>query len=260
MGLDVGWATHRPTSAVCRLDWTATTVGWTIARFRALEAERLATIGSVAGGMRLQAVAVDGPLRAGFDVIGRYRVAERMLTRRLQPLIGKPGQSSAPVGKLLNAAANLCVHAILATCDVAISVHKPAIDAQAFVEAFPGAFLGLMLEEPATLGARRADRSDIFFQQNAASGVFDRLLTYLLPGRLASQAWAEVTDHDDRAALVCALTALCVACGDFTAVGDADGWIMLPPWLFIRPWAHAMLEANASEENPGCLYTTRSRP
>jgi hypothetical protein len=50
----------------------------------------------------LTAAAFDGPLRSGLDLIGRYRVAERMLTRRLQPHIGKPGQSSAPVGKLLN--------------------------------------------------------------------------------------------------------------------------------------------------------------
>jgi hypothetical protein len=46
-----------------------------------------------------------------------------------------------------------------------------------------------------------------------------------------------VTNHDDRAALICALTALCVAAGDFTAVGDADGWIVPPPRRFVQDWA-----------------------
>jgi hypothetical protein len=39
-----------------------------------------------------------------------------------------------------------------------------------------------------------------------------------------------VTDHDERAALVCALSALGVAVGRFVAVGaQEDGWVMLPP-------------------------------
>lgn len=42
------------------------------------------------------AAAFDGPLRQGFDIIGRYRTAERMLTRRLRPLIGKPGSPARP--------------------------------------------------------------------------------------------------------------------------------------------------------------------
>jgi hypothetical protein len=46
-----------------------------------------------------------------------------------------------------------------------------------------------------------------------------------------------VVNHDDRAALVCAATALCVASGDYTAVGGQDGWIILPPLVFIKPWA-----------------------
>jgi predicted RNase H-like nuclease len=67
-----------------------------------------------------------------------------------------------------------------------------------------------------------------------------------------------LTNHDDRAALICALTALSVAADDFTAVGDADGWIVLPPRPFVRSWARADLEANA-REMPGlaCYYQGR---
>ena len=47
--------------------------------------------------------------------------------------------------------------------------------------------------------------------------------------------------------LVCALTALCVAVDEYTAVGDEDGWIVLPPVSFVRDWAMEALKANAAE-------------
>lgn len=65
---------------------------------------------------------------------------------------------------------------------------------------------------------------------------------------------AAVTNHDDRAALVCALSALAVVAGDFVAVGDDDGWIILPPRAFIQPAQWALLAANASEQGPGALF------
>jgi hypothetical protein len=260
LGVDVGFSAVRRSSAVCRLDWDEERITWIIRRFRALPAEQEETIKAVAGHRRLEAAAFDGPLRAGFDLIGRYRVADRMLTRRLQPKIGKPGQTSAPVGKKLNAAANDCVKITLNTCRLAPSAHAVKIDAKAVVEAFPSTFLGVMLRDPTSVVARRGDRSDVFFRHLAASGALPRLITYLLPGRSLALSLDDVTNHDDRAALVCALTALSVTAGNFTAVGDADGWIVLPPRLFIRSWARADLEANAREEKqPGRYYQAAPR-
>jgi len=141
LGVDVGFSPTRRSSAVCRLDWDPWRITWNIRSFRALPAEQETTIAAVAGTGRLQAAAFDGPLRAGFDIIGRYRVAERMLTRRLGARIGKPGQASAPVGKALNAAANDCAHIVLRGCDLAPAVHAVRIDAKAVAEAFPSAFL-----------------------------------------------------------------------------------------------------------------------
>ena len=213
LGIDVGYSPVNRSSAVCRLDWGAQHIHWIIQRFRALPAEQEQAIAAVAGNVPLQAAAFDGPLRAGLAVIDRYRVAERMLTRRLQPRIGKPGQASAPVGRSLNQAANDCARIVLARGTTAPASHL------------------------------------------TADGTLQALLAHLLPGRPAA-AFDQVTDHDDRAALVCAPTALCVATGDFTAVGDADGWIILPPPSFVRPWAWPALQANAAEEAPGCLYRT----
>lgn len=253
VGIDVGCSPTRRSSAVCRLDWSESAVSWDIARFRAVEPERERVIAQLAGGRQIVAAAFDGPIRQGFDIIGRYRTAERMLTRRLRPLIGKPGQSSAPVGKLLNEHANECVRHLVACCNVQDARHGVAIDQRALAEAFPSSFQGLMIDDPTHLAARRGDRSDTFFQHLAATGGFHALLECLLPGRKFAFDPKTVTNHDDRAALVCALTALCVAAGQFVAVGDDDGWIILPPRSFIRSPQWQLLAANADEEPAGAL-------
>jgi hypothetical protein len=115
------------------------------------------------------------------------------------------------------------------------------------------AFLGLLIDDPASLNTRRGDRSDTFYQHLAASGGIERLLRHMLPGRALREPLSTVTNHDDRAALVCALTALCVAARDYTAVGDEDGWIVLPPASLQPAWARALLQQNANEERAGSL-------
>ena len=256
LGVDVGFSPNRRSSAVCKLRWNAERIAWSIQRFRALAQEREDTIMRVAGDEPLAAAAFDGPLRRGFDVIGMYRAAERMLTRRLGTLIGKPGQASAPVGKSLNAAANDCAHVVMTRCKLMSARHAISIDAFAAVEAFPSSFLGVMLERSRLPAAKRNERSDIYFRSLEEAGVLQSLLAYLLPGRLVEQSMKAVTNHDDRAALVCALTALAVAVGDYTAVGDGDGWIILPPRAFVKNWAWGELEANAQDEKSASLYRT----
>ncbi|MDX3806358.1 MAG: hypothetical protein QHC89_08120 [Bosea sp. (in: a-proteobacteria)] len=211
-------------------------------------------IAQVAGGRQIITAAFDGPIRRSFDIIGRYRTAERMLTRRLRPLIGKPGQSSAPIGKLLNAHANDCVRHLVASCDVQDAQHAVAIDQKSLAEAFPSSFLGLMIDDPTHLAARRGDRSDTFFQHLAATGGFHALMERLLPGRKPALDPNAIINHDDRAAFVSALTALCVAAGQFVAVGDEDGWIVLPPREFIRLPQWDLLALNAKDEPPGSLH------
>jgi hypothetical protein len=248
LGIDVGCSPVRRSSAVCRIAWDAHEVTWRVARSCAVEFERTATIVAVANGLPLACAAFDGPLRRGLDAIGRYRTAERMLTRRLARRIGKPGASSAPVGRLLNAHANACASTVLRHCDVALATHAKQIDDKAVVEAFPSSFLGVMIDDPSTLAARRHDRSDRFFLHWCERGTFDRLVGHLLPCRSLVRHPSALTNHDERAAFVCAVTALCVAADDYTAVGDHDGWIILPPYVLLQPWASEDLEANATAE------------
>jgi len=206
----------------------------------------------MAAGQSIACAAFDGPLRSDLNEIGVYRIAELMLTRQLRPFIGKPGQSSSPVGKLLNHHANECAKAVLALDVVAEARHPQRLVARAIVEAFPSSFLGLLIEDPASLNARRGDRSDTFYSHLASSGGLDRLAGHLLPGRAPAEPFVKVSNHDDRAALICALTALSIAANDYTAVGDANGWIVLPPRDLIASWAWPLLIANA--QHPCHLY------
>lgn len=253
LGVDVGYSPKRKSSAVCRLSWTGGAIAWSISRFRYIDSEWRDALSAAVAGTRILCAAFDGPLRRGLDEIGRYRLAEQMLTRELGRKIGKPGQSSTPVGRRLNRAANCYAHFVAGWAAIAPARHEHAIDEAAIAEAFPSTFLGVMLPRPAGVAATRGSRSDAFFQCLAETGGLQAVADFLLPGHRTSAAWEAVTNHDDRAALVCALTALCVAAGEYVAVGDRDGWIVLPPRRFIQAWAWDDLAANA---NGGpCLVT-----
>jgi len=248
LGVDVGFSESRRSSAVCRLDWNATEISLCIDRFRAREPERPKILSAVAD-RPLMVAAFDGPLRSDLEIIGKYRLAEQHLTRGLGPFIGKPGQASAPVGKSLNAAANTCAKIILELGLVDASVHDHAIHPRAIVEAFPSSFLGVLIDDPKSLSTRRGDRSDNFFVHLAEMGRLNSLIEHLLPGRRLERSLSTITNHDDRAAVVCALTALAVAAGDYVVVGDNDdGWIVLPPRSLIRGWAWELLEQNAQQQ------------
>jgi hypothetical protein len=244
LGVDIGFSESRRSSAVCRLDWNSTTIVLSIERFRALAPERSDVLRRITC-RPLLTCALDGPIRSDLEIIGSYRVAERLLTRKLQPFIGKPGQASAPVGKALNHHTNLCAKIILETGLVRNSAHDHPIHKSAIVEAFPSSFLGLLIENPKSLGVQRGNRSDRFYLDLVRSGGFSKLAEHLLPGRRFVTDMASIGNHDDRAAVVCALTALCVAVGEYTAVGDGDGWIILPPRDLIAAWAWPLLCENA---------------
>ena len=253
LGIDVGWSTSRRSSAVCRLSWDRDETKWEIRRFRAIDEERRSAILNVADGHALSAVAIDGPLAPGFELVGRYRSAERLLSRgEIQRRIGKPGQSSSSNGKKLNEQANLAARIMANTeaCRIEEAAHSVRINRLAIVEAFPTAFLGVMIERPEETADRPRAKSDRYYGHLTKEQHLDRLLESLLPGRRLARNLSTITNHDDRAAMVCALTALCVAVGDFAAVGDStDGWIVLPPKRKFAAWAWKAVSRNAERDN-----------
>ncbi|EKV26278.1 hypothetical protein C882_2856 [Caenispirillum salinarum AK4] len=246
LGIDVGWAPNRKSSAVCRLEWTQDAVSWRIVPVGVDLAERRAVVVDMIG-PGADVCAIDGPIHGSLEIMDRYRLPERLLTRGFQR-IGKPGQSSSPQGRRLNQEATVFAALVLDTGCLGPASFAGAIHDRALVEAFPTSFLGTMLEKDGV--PEHGQRSDVYYAHllgTAPAPPQDRLaalLEDLLPGRACLQRPAEVRDHDERAALVCALTALSVARGRYVAVGDAaDGFITLG--AHTRPWAVAQLRRNA---------------
>jgi hypothetical protein len=242
LGIDVGWSLKQRSSAICRLDWTEGEVTWEVRHFTAEPAIRQEAVATIAGSRHLLAAALDGPLRGDLTIIDRYRAAERALTQKhISSRISQPGSSRSPVGRLLNHHTNEFARLLLDCGDIADATHRHAIHPKTIVEGFPTSFLGLMLDNPEK--GLRQHRSDRYFEAALQSGVLDRILVESLPGRTPRQDPSPLTHHDDRAAFVCALTALLVAADDYTAVGDGDGWIILPPPRFIAAWAQPVVRS-----------------
>lgn len=242
-GIDVGWSQKRASSAVACLSWDETCATISVERFRATDVERSSAL-SVFDRCPALAVAIDGPLCTGFLPGIEYRFAERMLTLGFQPLIGKPGQLSSPNGRKLNEQANLCAKLLVSAGSVGRSIHHEKIHNSCVVEAFPTSFLGLMLPDPRGLKTKKRASSDVFYTHLEEIGVLQRLTEDLLAQRRLQFDYGRFRNHDERAAIICALTALCISTGRYYAVGDSDGWIILPPAEFIQPWARKILDCN----------------
>ncbi|GAA0571605.1 hypothetical protein [Caenispirillum bisanense] len=247
LGIDVGWAAGRKSSAACRLEWDANAVGWRIVRMGTDAAERQAVLDDLVG-EGVAVCAIDGPLHGSLAVMDRYRLPERLLTRGFGR-IGKPGQSNSPTGRRLNEEANAFARLVLETGRLAPAAFPTAIHPGALAEAFPTSFLGTMMPDGRV--PEHGLRSDVYWSHLTAAApppphdLLTALLADLLPGRACAGNLTAVRDHDERAALVCALTAAAIAADRYVAVGDgADGYIHLGPWT--QPWALEQLHANAA--------------
>lgn len=250
LGIDVGWSRKRRSSAICRLSWNTQEIEWKICRFSAYDSDRKNAIKHTVDDHELASVAIDGPLQPGFNEIGHYRIAERILSRgELSKQIGKPGQSNSPNGRNLNVQANKSARLVKNLCCIREANYHVRIDKCAIAEAFPTTFLGVMLEDPIVVQGSK-ERSDRYFVHLANCQHFDRFLEDMLNGRKLMYTPKAIMNHDDRAAFVCALTALCIANEEFVAVGDKkDGWIILPPRRMFADWAWDAICESAEREN-----------
>ncbi len=245
LGVDIGYSPVRKSGAVCRLFWDETRLDWRCLRFRYNADERRAALAKIAGDNRHLAAAFDGPFRAGLDEIGLYRSAERLLTLGVAKAIGKPGPCHTPSGRLLNRATNEAIADLLSIAKLSTSAFPGALHPSAIAEAFPNSFMGVMLPDGHGLARGRAGKSDRYYVELCETRGFTALMQALLPGRTNVTPLEAVTHHDDRAALVCAMTALCVAAGSYVAIGDAQGRIFLPPQRFWNATILATIEASA---------------
>jgi hypothetical protein len=129
-------------------------------------------------------------------------------------------------------------------------VHKNVRYDGPIVEAFPNAFLAMLIPEVELLSApklKRGRRFDWLYEQTAMTGRLELILSKKLdmPDALWARLRAE-TDHELQAAFICLLTAAFAAQGTATIVGErTGGWFWLPPWSAWQDWAKRGLEGAA---------------
>jgi predicted nuclease with RNAse H fold len=190
------------------------------------------------------AIAIDGPIvLTATNSEQVIRRCERLLTKGPFGKRCKPGFSHYGTGLKLRKATTT------------IANEMPGYRRHSgvrVVEAFPNAFLGVMLDDKTYAAFERIPRgkkSDIFFAQASHDHTFDRLFECLgwddVTLREQIQAVARETtriSHEHRAALVCVLTAACALSGQAAYVGDdVGGSICLPPLRLWADWARAGL-------------------
>jgi hypothetical protein len=123
------------------------------------------------------------------------------------------------------------------------------------IEAFPNAFLAVLLAEEEFGLARKLKRGKRFDWVYERAIEADKLKSALserlgLPDKLWCQLRSE-TNHELRAALVCLLTAVFAAQGTASTVGDAEGgWFWLPPFWLWQGWVRDGLSRAAERWHP----------
>lgn len=241
-GLDVGFALSRRTSGVAMMQGGAVSVSREFGAHHACA--------PILAEAPFDVIAIDGPIvPAGQDVLAP-RAVERLFASGAFQRRCKPGFSHVTgTGRMLREAAGAAADALSNAAPLGRALCTfPQVRAGGVVEAFPNAFLGVCLSEEAYQdmpSLRRGGKFDWLYEE-----WINRQIVTRLPFLLSAEAkdlhgrFAATNDHDERAALVCLLTALAVARGDFTAVGEpTGGWFFLPPWRVWEPWARAAVDA-----------------
>jgi len=228
LGIDVGFSQKRKTTGLCSLWWDEESIDWRCEVAGTDEASRLLALErlTLSRSSVIDAVAIDGPLRPGLVYRVSYRAAECILSRGKIQRRGKPGPTNGGSGpKLHEAATELAKlsmrHLEVRDTDVTVKVCPAAI-----VEAFPNLFLGTLCEEseyPIEPAVHRRWTDTLF---PMVTNKLEAVLVSLLPCRRLDGS-LELEDHEDVAAFACAITALCVAAGQFEAVGSPDDGFMV---------------------------------
>lgn len=233
LGIDVGFSAKNKSTGIAIYDrgrlTTLTCIG-SSARDRA---------DILNGNLQFDAIAIDGPIVFGEEP-PVARECELILSRGAFSRRCKPGLSHFGFGLPLRHAATA----------IAAEMRQRIPTTGTIVEAFPNAFLGVLLSDDdyAALGLiKRGSKSDAYYARLAANNGFDAIFDHLgwRDDALRATLHDIATDtsrkaHDKRAALVCLLTAACALSGQAEYVGDeAGGFITLPPKSLWADWARA---------------------
>lgn len=239
LGIDVGYSTKKRTTALASYVF-GKPIDVPCVTFDAVQRRE-----ALNNGLCYNAIAIDGPLLPQ-GWMPSPRTCETLLSKGVLGQRCRAAASHHGGGvKLRKAAQTIAEERAWSSAP-----HAPV------VEAFPNAFLGVMLPEKC-FGARiaRGTRSDVYYRFALDEGCIERLLNYLgwIDGQFMSdiRAWSSPITrkaHDVRAAIACVLTAGCVLAGESTPLGDqSGGFIHLPPRALWADWARdALTQAFAS--------------
>jgi hypothetical protein len=240
LGIDVGFSKSRPTTGIA---WSAngtfgaakTHTDWD----RRRQYLPTATTYSV--------IAIDGPLVPAGSPALLVRMCEQTLARGAFQKRCKPGSSHFGTGLQLKRAALETAEQIKHLASAPMFENAVFGDA-AIVEAFPNAFLGVLMPEQTfgTTQILRRRKFDWMYEHVIEAGRLAELMAFVgwdAPEFL--QSMQTERDHERRAAYICLLTAACAVVEKAKVVGDvAGGWIWLPPTDLWASWARTALDQN----------------
>ena len=234
LGIDVGFAAVGRTTGLCLISINGDSLRWECLNTFTDRERRIGALKQlVPSGTDISGVAIDGPLVPRLLLTEHFRAADSLLSRGPFQQRGKPGQTSSPTGQKLHTHATLLANLVIelqreGQLTVTPATHPNAITTTRIVEAFPTAFLSVLLADDDFFSIGR-NKSDVYWELAVQQGYINSLLQCLIPQVRLTQRLEDLKDHDHRAAFICALTALGVAKNQYVAVGDPnDGDIMLP--------------------------------
>src|SRR6056297_3415147 len=245
VGIDVGLVLHRATSGLCRTG----SDGFSVARSYT---DQLSRQSAIEIPEQIDLLAIDGPVLPTNQIDYRIRPTEKALLWNVFRRRCAVGETCRGIGAALRRGG----------CDTArqfgdrtansnCQTTYPQIQAHRHViEAFPNAFMGVMLDDaPYMESMPRLKRGGRFewllstWRKNAAVQQLKTRLQWDEP-----ELWKELAsngDHEEQAALVCALTAVCVYRNAYVAVGEPiGGYLFLPPWELWAEWAIKGIDHN----------------
>jgi predicted nuclease with RNAse H fold len=197
-------------------------------------------------------VAIDAPLLPPNTVETLPRECERVFSRGMFQKRCKPGMSHIRgTGQTLREHGSRAATQLITAN--AMRVAEQSLPHQLFggdiIEAFPNAFLGVVVPDEEFLHAQKIKRGgkfDWLYNCWIARGLFGSIVTAAqLPDNIGRRCETE-KDHDIRAALVCLLTAAFVRTGNYSAIGDeVGGYFFLPPADLWAPWARNEIDRSS---------------
>jgi len=229
LGIDVGWNEKKPTTGICILEWDKQQIRINLLKAEADYKNRRKKINQITQGKRLLAVGIDGPLVPNFKLVTKYRSAEALLSRGKFQKRGKPGPTNSPIGQELHRHATKIAKLVVDTQEVALATYPYKVHDKAIVEAFPNAFLSVLYPDSRfDTGLIKRPWTDFLFRR--LENELIQLIITLLPKHKLNFEINSIKDHDEIAAFICALTALCSIASQSVALGDSElGYIVLPP-------------------------------